>query len=240
VTAVTPGGGQILVSTSTDERAAAYLAALAAVGVPEEAVQVVTPFSEPPLHHLAPRARALLLCGGLDVDPERYGEEPLPHARVEVNVERDELEWRLLDLARDRRLPVWGVCRGLQVLNVYLGGSLWQDLPTQAPSQIDHSRSDTPDVLAHAVQVIAPDAPIGERLTRDVPLVNSRHHQAVRRTADGFLPVALSPDGLVEAAVLDRDDWWVRAVQWHPENLVDLAQQRALWIDFARAAGFAA
>lgn len=237
---MTGASGPILLSTSTEERAAAYLAALAAVGVPEGEVQVVTPFSEIPLRDLAVHARALLLCGGLDVDPERYGEEPLPYAGVEVNVERDELEWRLLDLARDRRLPVWGVCRGLQVLNVYLGGSLWQDLPTQAPSQIDHSRSDTPDVLAHAVQVIAPDAPIGERLTRDVPLVNSRHHQAVRRTADGFLPVALSPDGLVEAAVLDRGDWWVRAVQWHPENLVDLAQQRALWIDFVRAAGFAA
>jgi putative glutamine amidotransferase len=238
VTAATPRGGPILVSTSTDERAAAYLSALAAVGVPEEAVQVVTPFSEIPLRDLAAHARAVVLCGGLDVDPERYGEEPLPHARVEVNLERDELEWRLLDLARDRRLPVWGVCRGLQVLNVYLGGSLWQDLPTQAPSQIDHSRSETPDVLAHTVKVIAPDAPIGERLTRDIPLVNSRHHQAVRRPADGFVPVALSPDGLVEAAVLDRDDWWVRAVQWHPENLVDLAQQRALWIDFVRAAGF--
>lgn len=240
MTAVTGPRGTILVSTSTDERAAAYLAALSAVGVPEESIQVVTPFSEIPLRDLAARARALVLCGGLDVDPERYGEEPLPHARVEVNVERDELEWRLLDLARERRLPVWGVCRGLQVLNVYLGGSLWQDLPTQAPSQIDHSRSETPDVLAHAVKVIAPDAPIGERLTRDIPLVNSRHHQAVRRTADGFVPVALSPDGLVEAAVLDRDDWWVRAVQWHPENLVDLAQQRALWIDFVQAAGFAA
>lgn len=238
MTAATPRGGPILVSTSTDERAAAYLSALAAVGVPEEAVQVVTPFSEIPLRDLAAHARAVVLCGGLDVDPERYGEEPLPHARVEVNLERDELEWRLLDLARDRRLPVWGVCRGLQVLNVYLGGSLWQDLPTQAPSQIDHSRSETPDVLAHTVKVIAPDAPIGERLTRDIPLVNSRHHQAVRRPADGFVPVALSPDGLVEAAVLDRDDWWVRAVQWHPENLVDLAQQRALWIDFVRAAGF--
>jgi putative glutamine amidotransferase len=240
VTAATQRGGTILVSTSTDERAAAYLAALAAVGVPEESIQVVTPFSEIPLRDLAAHACALVLCGGLDVDPERYGEEPLPHTRVEVNVERDELEWRLLDLARERRLPVWGVCRGLQVLNVYLGGSLWQDLPTQAPSQIDHSVSHTPDVLAHTVKVIAPDAPIGERLTRDIPLVNSRHHQAVRRAADGFVPVALSPDGLVEAAVLDRDGWWVRAVQWHPENLVDLAQQRALWIDFVQAAGFAA
>jgi putative glutamine amidotransferase len=240
IAATQRGGGQILVSTSTDERAAAYLAALAAVGIPDEAVQVVTPFSEIPLRDLAVRARAVLLCGGLDVNPERYGEEPLPHARVEVNLERDELEWHLLDLARDRKLPVWGVCRGLQVLNVYLGGALWQDLPTQAPSQVDHSRSETPDVLAHTVKVIAPDAPIGERLTRDIPLVNSRHHQAVRRAADGFVPVALSPDGLVEAAVLDRDDWWVRAVQWHPENLVDLAQQRALWVDFAQAAGFAA
>jgi putative glutamine amidotransferase len=237
---VTAGHSQILVSTSTDERAAAYLSALATVGVPEEAIQVVTPYSEIPLRELAAHARALVLCGGLDVDPERYGEQPLPHARVEINVERDELEWSLLDLARERRLPVWGICRGLQVLNVYLGGSLWQDLPTQAPSQIDHSQSDTPDVLAHAVKVIAPDAPLGERLTRDIPLVNSRHHQAVKRTADGFIPVALSPDGLVEAAVLDREDWWVRAVQWHPENLVELAQQRSLWADFAQAAGFAA
>ena len=237
---MTAGHSQILVSTSTDERAAAYLSALATVGVPEEAIQVVTPYSEIPLRELAAHARALVLCGGLDVDPERYGEQPLPHARVEINVERDELEWSLLDLARERRLPVWGICRGLQVLNVYLGGSLWQDLPTQAPSQIDHSQSDTPDVLAHAVKVIAPDAPLGERLTRDIPLVNSRHHQAVKRTADGFIPVALSPDGLVEAAVLDREDWWVRAVQWHPENLVELAQQRSLWADFAQAAGFAA
>lgn len=232
--------GCILVSTATEERAAAYLAALAAAGVPEGAVEVVTPLSEIPLRDLAARAQALVLCGGLDVAPERYGETPLPHARLEVAAERDELEWSLLDLARERRLPVWGVCRGLQVLNVYLGGSLWQDLPTQRPSEIDHSVSDTPDILAHAVQVIAPEAPIGERLTRDIPLVNSRHHQAVRRTADGFVPVALSPDGLVEAAVLDRDGWWVRAVQWHPENLIGLAQQRALWTDFVRAAGFEA
>jgi putative glutamine amidotransferase len=234
----TGSSGQILVSTSTEERASAYAAALAAAGVPEGAVHVVTPFSEIPLRDLAAQARAVVLCGGLDVAPERYGEATLPYARVEVNMERDELEWNLLDLARERRLPVWGVCRGLQVLNVYLGGSLWQDLPTQAPSQIDHSQSETPDILAHAVQVIEPEAPLGERLTRDVPLVNSRHHQAVKRPADGFVPVALSPDGLVEAAVLDRDGWWVRAVQWHPENLIDLAQQRALWIDFARAAGF--
>jgi putative glutamine amidotransferase len=232
------GPGLILVSTSTDEYAAPYLEALAAAGVPEGSIQVVSPTLEAPLADLAAQAGALLLCGGLDIDPARYGEAIRPDAEVELNVERDALEWSLVDRARERRLPVWGVCRGFQVLNVYLGGSLWQDLPTQAPSPIDHSQTEAPDLLAHPVEVIAPDAPIGERLTRDHPQVNSRHHQAVRRLADGFVPVALAPDGLVEAAVLDRGGWWVRGVQWHPENLVALPEQRSLWIDFVRAAGF--
>jgi putative glutamine amidotransferase len=228
----------ILVSTDTDERVAPYLEALAAAGVPEEAIQVVSPSLEAPSRDLAARAVALVLCGGLDIDPVRFDEAILPDANVELNVERDDLEWDLLDLARERRLPVWGICRGIQVLNVYLGGSLWQDLPTQFPSPIDHSQTEPKDLLAHPVEVIAPDAPIAERLTRDVPLVNSRHHQAIRRLADGFVPVALSPDGLVEAAVLDRGGWWVRGVQWHPENLIALPEQRSLWIDFIRAAGF--
>jgi putative glutamine amidotransferase len=230
----------ILVSTSTDERASPYVEALRAVGVPEESIQIVTPFSQIQPRELAAQASGLVLCGGIDVVPERYGEETLPHARVEVAPERDELEWALLDGARESRTPVWGVCRGIQVLNVYLGGSLWQDLPTQLPSQVDHSQSETPDVLAHTVRVAEPHRPLGERLTRDVPLVNSRHHQAVKQLAEGLVPVAFSPDGLVEAAVLDREDWWVRGVQWHPENLIALAQQRILWMDFVHAAGFQA
>jgi putative glutamine amidotransferase len=231
-------GGWILVSTSTDEYCVPYLAALRAVGVPEERLRIVGPHSEVPLRELAAYARGIVLCGGLDVAPEHYGEEVLPHARVEPIPERDELEWSLLDAARAAQTPVWGVCRGLQVVNVYLGGSLWQDLPTQVPSQIDHTVTDTPDVLAHTVRVLEPEAPLGERLARDVPMVNSRHHQAVKRLADGLVPVALSPDGLVEAAFLDDDGWWVRGVQWHPENLVALSQQRSLWVDFVRAAGF--
>lgn len=228
----------ILLSTASEERAQPYVEALMAVGVPEESIRIVTPDSTLSEAHPS----GLLLCGGLDVDPARYGEAVLPDVGVEVKAERDALEWDLLDLARERRLPVWGVCRGIQVLNVYLGGSLWQDLPSQAPSAIDHSQSETPDQLAHAVQVIEPGAPVGERLIgsngENGQRVNSRHHQAVRRLADGFVPVALSPDGLVEAAVLDRHGWWVRAVQWHPENLVALDPQRALWTDFVRAAGF--
>ena len=231
-------GGWILVATSTDEYSGPYVAALRAVGVPEERIRVVGPHSEVPLQELAAYAKGLVLCGGADVAPERYGEEVLPHAHVDMTPERDEMEWSLLDAARHAQTPVWGVCRGLQVLNVYLGGSLWQDLPTQVPSQVDHTVADTPDVLAHTVRVLEPEAPLGERLARDVPMVNSRHHQAVNRLAEGLVPVALSPDGLVEAAFLDDGGWWVRGVQWHPENLIALSQQRSLWVDFVEAAGF--
>jgi putative glutamine amidotransferase len=225
----------ILVSTSYEEKAAPYVQALKAAGVPAERIQVVTPTSEPAPISGVSGATGLVLCGGVDVVPGRYGEETLPWAGVEAAPERDEMEWALLDAARAARTPTWCVCRGLQVLNVYLGGSLWQDLPTQRPGAVDHSVSDTPDVLAHTVRVTAPDAPLGERLTRDVPLVNSRHHQAIKRIAPGLLPVAESPDGLVEAAVLEDSAWWVRGVQWHPENLIALDQQRALWIDFSQA-----
>jgi cyclohexa-1,5-dienecarbonyl-CoA hydratase len=113
-----------------------------------------------------------------------------------------------------------------------------QDLSTQLPGGIDHYVSTTPDTLAHSVQVIEPGAPITDRLTGEPPRVTSRHHQAVKRLAEGLVTVALSPDGLIEAAYLDRPDWWVRGVQWHPKNLIALDPQRELWRDFVRAAGF--
>jgi putative glutamine amidotransferase len=227
----------LLVSASTDEKACPYVEALRGAGVPAAEIRIVKPSSPAPVRELAKEAAGLLLCGGIDVAPERYGETTRPDAGVEVSLERDALEWSLLDLARERRLPVWGVCRGFQVLNVYLGGSLWQDLPSQRPSGVNHSVTATPDTLAHTVEVVEPGAPIAERLTGEDSRVNSRHHQAVKRLADGLVTVALSPDGLIEAAFLDRDDWWVRGVQWHPENLVALDPQRALWTDFVRAVG---
>ena len=229
--------GPILVATSTDEYAGPYAEALRAVGVPEERIRTVGPATETPIGELASGAAGLLLCGGLDVEPWRYGEETLPDADVETSPDRDEVEWALLDAARERRLPVWAICRGFQVVNVYLGGTLWQDLPKQHPSAIHHSVTETPATLAHTVKLVEPGAPVAERLP-DAARVNSRHHQALKRLGNGLVPVALSPDELVEAVYLDDKDWWVRGVQWHPENLIALPEQRSLWIDFVRAAGF--
>jgi putative glutamine amidotransferase len=226
--------GVILVATSSEERAGPYVEALRAVGVSEEGLRVVTPSTYKDGGPLS-EASGLVLCGGIDVDPARYGEEVLPNGTVEISRERDDMEWDLLAAARDACLPVWGVCRGLQTLNVFLGGSLWQDLPSQLPSGVDHSVNDPLDGLVHTVRVVEKETPLGELLSREVPFVNSRHHQAIKHLAPGFTAVAESLDGVIEAAVLTEEEWWVRGVQWHPENLVAMAQHRALWEDFVRA-----
>jgi putative glutamine amidotransferase len=266
----------VLVSATTAEKAAPYVAALIAAGVPSESIQVVASAAmfatgttaaaaatsgaaATAAGELAASAAGLVLSGGADVDPRRYGEEPLQGAGIEPLPERDALEWELLAAARDRRLPVWAICRGFQVLNVFFGGSLWQDLPLQWPTAVVHDPDEAPpDLPVHALRVLAPEAPLGARLAAagPAPRVNSRHHQGVKRLGDGLLAVAAAEDGLIEAAVLgsgsggpsaigavgpvgaaaaDGDGWWVRGVEWHPENLLALPEQLALWHDFAAA-----
>jgi len=175
-------------------------------------------------------AAGLVLCGGADLAPSLFGEAVLPWARVYVEPERDEMEWAMLAAARRERVPVWGICRGIQVLNVFLGGSLWQDLGMQVANARTHHLASPVDALIHPVAVTAAGrgTALGELLDREPALVNSRHHQAVKGMAAGLVPVAVSPDGLVEAAVLDDREWWVEAVEWHPENLMAMAQQRAV------------
>lgn len=231
----------ILLATGAEERARPYAEALAAVGVSDDRIRVVTPQER--LVGTLPQVAGIVLCGGLDIDPARYGEPLRPDADVEVDAARDALEWEILAAAEEKRLPVWGICRGFQVINVYLGGSLYQDLPLDYPGgSSSHSRSEAPDVLAHTVRLLpratsAGAARMADLLSRDEPQVNSRHHQGIKRLAPRLAAVAESPDGLIEAVTLQSEEgWWLRAVQWHPENLVSLPEQRALWEDFVQAA----
>lgn len=222
----------VLLSSSSEEYTAPYVQALQAAGFAAEEIRVLTPAERDSVQELAAQAAGLVLCGGIDVDPARYGEEIL-NETVEIFPERDELEWDLLAAAREAGAPTWCVCRGVQVLNVFLGGSLWQDLPAQRPTDIDHSVNEPKDAIAHTVEVLRPDTELGQVLARETPRVNSRHHQAIKDLGEGLIPVARSADGLLEAVELSGD-WWVRGVQWHPENLIALPQQLALWNDFAR------
>lgn len=224
--------GLVLLTASSEEWTGPYVEALRAAGFSADELRILTPPDRGRIGELAPQAAGVVLCGGIDVAPERYGETAV-NDTVEVFPDRDELEWGVIEAAREGGIPVWGVCRGVQVLNVFFGGTLWQDLPSQLPSDILHSVSEPKDAIAHTVEVLRPDTGLGAVLSSENPRVNSRHHQAIKDLGEGLIPVARSADGLLEAVELPGD-WWVRGVQWHPENLIALPQQLALWNDFAR------
>ena len=178
----------------------------------------------------------LVLTGGEDVDPARYGASPhlaagTPHAR------RDETEMALFAAARARRLPLLAICRGIQLANVALGGTLVQDLPTERPSAIRHDQPDERGARTHAVEIVAGSRLAGA-LGATTLRVNSYHHQAVDALGSELVVVARAPDGVIEAVESADPAWWMVAVQWHPEDLTTDAQpwDRGLFASFAKVA----
>jgi putative glutamine amidotransferase len=182
----------------------------------------------------------LLLTGGGDVEPSRYGEPP--HATLEdVDPSRDQFEMGLITAARRSDLPIFAICRGVQVLNVSGGGTLVQDIPSQVAGALNHSLSvpqHQPYELAHEVWV-EKDSLLSnlmcERLESDSCDVNSRHHQAVNHVAPGFKVSATAPDGVIEA-IEDPSQRFCLGVQWHPENFWRTGEFRALFEAFLEAA----
>lgn len=160
----------------------------------------------------------LLLPGGEDVTPWLFGEEPVPQVTY-VMEDTDRMELEMLRLARERQLPVLGICRGIQLLAVAMGGRLYQDLPSQHPGGIAHKQSSaTRSQLSHSAAV--EPGSLLERLLGEEPLrVNSFHHQAVKEVPAGFRATVTAPDGIIEA--MESDDGTMLAVQWHPELLVE-------------------
>jgi putative glutamine amidotransferase len=207
-----------------------YLRALAAAGVPRSAIEVVTP--------LSPSSRlgdALVLGGGVDVDPAHYGRSALANGTVEIDAERDAVDFALLAEARRAGAPVLGICRGLQVVNVAFGGTLVQDIPSERPSPVVHQRSRDEKARRDHSVTIAPGTRLAEIARAPEIAVNSRHHQAIDRVGSGLTVSGTAPDGMTEA-VEARGDAWLLAVQWHPENLAGDPVSERLFGDFVRAA----
>ncbi len=158
--------------------------------------------------------QGILLTGGHDVDPALYGETPIPACGTTCK-ERDAMESELLKQALDRDLPILGICRGIQFLNAYLGGTLYQDLPVQRPSDTEHHQKPPYDIPVHRVNIRKGTGLYRLLGTEDLS-VNSYHHQAIKQKADSLQTMAESEDGITEAVEMpDRRFVW--AVQWHPE-----------------------
>jgi putative glutamine amidotransferase len=158
-----------------------------------------------------------VLTGGADIHPDTYG-EPAAAKRWPGDHVRDECELALLELATRRACPVLGVCRGLQLLNVARGGTLYQDLPTQRPGLTSHRDGARYDHLTHDVRV-APGSWVHRVYGRESLVVNSVHHQAVKTLGEGLRATAWAPDGLIEGIESRPDEPFLVGVQWHPEWL---------------------
>jgi putative glutamine amidotransferase len=158
----------------------------------------------------------LVLTGGHDVDPQWYDAHPSP-ALGPVDSRRDEFELALFHAAHKKKLPILGICRGMQLVNVALGGTLYQDLPSEQPGRIPHDQPVARNSRTHAVSVSA-GSRLQAALDAEMLTTNSFHHQAIRDLAPGLIVTAHADDGVIEGVESAAPDDWLLAVQWHPEE----------------------
>jgi len=178
---------------------------------------------------------ALLLSGGEDLDPAWYGAPASPDLG-DVDRERDLFELALFAAARQRGMPILGICRGIQLINVALGGTLWQHLPGERPSPVEHDRRDARSARTHEISLEAGSRAAGV-LGRTAMAVNSFHHQGIRDLAPPLRASGWAEDGLVEAVEGPATEPWLLAVQWHPEEMLGdaAAPERGLFRALAEA-----
>lgn len=218
----------LLVPMSAKERTrgaeSPYLAGLCAGGAAPDELLPLAPGEALPAHF-----DGLLLTGGADVEPGRYGEDARA-GNLKTDPARDAMDFLLLQQALDRRIPIFAICRGLQVLNVALGGTLYQDLLEDQATLRPH-RSQVRSERLHEVELQAPGL-LAELLPPTLP-VNSLHHQAVHTLSPHLRVTARSTgDGIVEALEPGFPYPWLLAVQWHPEELLDDPLQSGLFAAF--------
>ena len=199
----------------------------------------LVPLVGPPLAASAAAAvlngvAGLVVTGGEDVAPARY-DEPA-HPTVETHEGRDESEIALIRQARRRRLPTLAICRGIQLVNVAFGGSLVQDIPSQCPNAINHDPGGNRDARVHEV-IVESNSRLAHALGGDRLTTNSFHHQALARVSHDLCVTARATDGIIEGAESADANWWMLAVQWHPEELTNTpeAWDRNLFTAFAEA-----
>ena len=173
-----------------------------------------------------------LFTGGADIEPKHYGEEKHENCWI-VEPARDRLEMAVMRKAMRSDKPIFGICRGMQMLNVVMGGALYQDLPSQVKTEIPHRQSEEKDMPSHPI-LVGKDTPLFALVGKDVMAGNSFHHQGIKRLADGLKVMGRAEDGMIEA-VYDPTKKYLRAYQWHPERLYKDSDNKAVFDDFIKA-----
>jgi len=221
---------RIAISVSRKEKGkgskSPYFQALVEAGAPPEELSLIAA-GDP--------ARAqdfdgILFAGGGDVDPSFYGEQT-KHESVHTDRARDEFELALLDEVLAARLPILGICRGIQMINVKFGGTLYQDLKGDTTIEQEHKQQGDRANPTHSVTLTDPESRLAGAFQGSCR-VNSLHHQAIKRLGHGLKVTAHSEDGLVEAVEAADDYPFLLAVQWHPEEMASVPEQRTILQQF--------
>jgi putative glutamine amidotransferase len=200
------------------------------------AVPVILPLfvSEAVLKQIAETLDGFIFSGGGDLDPKWYGETKSEHCG-EACEERDKMEAYLFrEAVLNQNKPALGICRGIQLFNAFLGGTLYQDLPTEFPSTIGHRQNRPYDVPAHAIRLL-PESPLYKLIGKERLEVNSHHHQAINKLAEGLEVMAMADDGVVEAVYMPARPY-VWGVQWHPELMPNEEATAKLFASFVGSA----
>ncbi len=194
---------------------------------------VIPPFlNRQQAEELMAKADGLFMTGGADIDPALYGEETMDCCG-EIEYDRDKSDIALFKAAMKLKKPILCICRGAQLGNVILGGSMYQDLPTQIGDKVNHSDYPAYGKAVHDVKVMA-GTPLHRLTGMDVIGTNALHHQGIKKLAPGVIPMGHTEDGLVESWYYDSDEIWIRAYQWHPEMMRSYDVHNLLIKDFIR------
>ena len=170
--------------------------------------------------------------GGADIDPKRYGEEPR-ETIGDVQEHRDEFEFNVFQRVIKTSKPILAICRGAQLINVALGGTLYQDIPSEVQTKILHKQIEPKFSNSHDVRIMI-NTPLYEMMRTERIKANSFHHQAIKTLGDGLEIMALAKDGIIEA-VYSSGRQYIRAYQWHPERLFETdTKNRIIFEDFIR------
>ena len=188
-----------------------YLKGIEHIGGEPLVIRYETPLEE--LESIVDGIDGMLFSGGEDVEPSRYGAEMEPECG-ELTPDRDALELKLMEICLRRKVPVLGICRGCQIINVAMGGTLIQDIPKRYGT-VHQMKKGGPSAFDHDVRIV-PDTMLYEIMGGDLR-VDSYHHQCVEKLGNGLVPSAYAPEGFIEAYELPKDEGFLMAVQWHPE-----------------------